>query len=67
MARLEREAQEREDQRRIEERNEIRKKAAKERLEQLRSTALGAKVFKEVDAEVPNTFLESFAECCCFI
>ncbi|KAK2180443.1 hypothetical protein NP493_443g06025 [Ridgeia piscesae] len=52
MARLEREAEEREKQRRMEEHREIQRKAARERLEQLKSTALGARAFEGIDEEV---------------
>ncbi|KAI0236259.1 Eukaryotic translation initiation factor 3 subunit A [Lamellibrachia satsuma] len=52
MARLEREAEEREKQRRLEEHREIQRKAARERLEQLKSTALGARAFEGIDEEV---------------
>ncbi len=49
---LQREADERERQRRENERREIQLKAAKEKLEQLRQTAIGAKVFNDMDEEV---------------
>ena len=64
MKRLEREAAEREKQRYLEEQEKIKKAHAKERLEQLRQTSLGAKVFAEMDEEVrqtrPSVFLISF-------
>merc|ERR1712168_1209083 len=49
MARLVREADEREQQRRREEEKEIKKKATKEKLEQLKQTAYGAKFIAEMD------------------
>lgn len=52
MARLEKEAEERERQRRIDEHNEIKKRAARERLDQLKSTELGAKAFADLKEEV---------------
>merc|ERR1712079_727574 len=51
-ARLQREAEERERQRVIEEEKEISRKQAKERLEQLRQTPLGAKMIAEMDEDV---------------
>jgi len=51
MKRLEREAAEREKQRYLEEQEKIKRAHAKERLEQLRQTSLGAKVFAEMDEE----------------
>ena len=52
MQRLEREAEERARQRRLKEHQEIQKKAAKEKLEQLKSTAIGFKVFADMDVDV---------------
>merc|ERR1712170_43642 len=52
MARLEREAKEREEQRRREEHREIQRKVAKERLEQLKNTAVGAKAFADLSDDV---------------
>ena len=54
---LQREADERERQRREAERREIQLKAAKEKLEQLRQTAIGAKVFNDMDEEVAGTLI----------
>lgn len=51
MARLEREAKEREEQRRREEHKEIQRKVAKERLEQLKNTAVGAKAFADLSED----------------
>ncbi len=51
-ARLQREAEDRERQRRQQEHREIQLKAAKEKLDQLRSTAIGAKVFNNMDEEL---------------
>ena len=59
MARLEREAEEREKQRRMEEHREIQRKAARERLEQLKSTALGARAFEGIDEEVRGCGMRS--------
>ena len=52
MARLEREAKEREEQRRREEHKEIQRKVAKERLEQLKNTAVGAMAFADLSDDV---------------
>ena len=52
MARLEREAEERERQRRLDEERDIQRKATKEKLEQIRQTPLGAKIFADMDEEV---------------
>jgi translation initiation factor 3 subunit A len=52
MARLEREAAEREQQRRLDEHKEIQRKVAKERLEQLKSTSVGAKAFADRSEDV---------------
>lgn len=52
MARLEREAKERERLRKIEEHKEIQKKHAMERIEQLKKTDIGAKVLQNLDEEV---------------
>ena len=52
MARLEKEAEEREKQRRIEEHTTIQKRLAKERLDQLKSTELGAKAFADLKEDV---------------
>ena len=52
MARLEREAEERERQRKLEEHKEIQRKVAKERLEQLKSTTLGARAFADLSEDV---------------
>ena len=54
---LQREADERERQRREAERREIQLKAAKEKLDQLRQTTIGAKVFNDMDEEVRETFI----------
>ena len=54
---LQREADEREKQRREAERREIQLKAAKEKLDQLRQTTIGAKVFNDMDEEVSETFI----------
>ena len=51
MSRLQREKEERERQRRIEEHDEIKKKAAREKLDQLKSTELGAKAFADLKEE----------------
>ena len=51
-ARLEREAEEREKNRREEERRSIQMKAAKERMEEIKKTPLGAKVFAQLGEEV---------------
>jgi len=50
--RLEREAEERERQRRLEEHRDIQKKVAKERIEQLKSTTLGARALATYSEEV---------------
>ena len=50
--RLEREAEERERQRRVEEHRDIQKKVAKERIEQLKSTTLGARALATYSEEV---------------
>jgi len=50
--RLEREAEERERQRRLEEHRDIQKKVAKERIEQLKSTTLGARALAIYSEEV---------------
>ena len=55
MARLEREAKEREEQRRRDEHKEIQRKVAKERLEQLKNTAVGAKAFADLSDDVSIT------------
>ena len=52
MARLEREAEQRERQRQLAEHKAIQQKVAKERLEQLKSTPLGSKVFSQLDESV---------------
>ena len=80
MARLEREAEEREKQRRMEEHREIQRKAARERLEQLKSTALGARAFEGIDEEVRGCDMRSsvilvgdrkwpsvLLNCCCIV
>ena len=59
MSRLEQEAAERERQRKIEEHKEIQRRHAKERLDQLKQTALGQRVFKDVD---PDAMAELDAE-----
>ncbi|XP_048249669.1 eukaryotic translation initiation factor 3 subunit A-like [Haliotis rufescens] len=51
MARLEREAEERKKQRQLMEHQEIKRKHVKERIEQLRKTDLGARIFKDIDEE----------------
>jgi len=56
MARLDREAKERERQRRIEEHREIQKKHALEKIEQLKKTDIGAKVLQNLDEEVYKLF-----------
>ena len=50
--RLEREAEERERQRRLDEHRDIQKKVAKERIEQLKSTTLGARALATYSEEV---------------
>ena len=60
---LQREADERERQRREAERREIQLKAAKEKLEQLRQTAIGAKVFNDMDEEVDAHKLNKWSVC----
>lgn len=52
MARLEREAEQRERQRQLEEHKSIQQKMARERLEQLKSTPLGSKVFANLEESV---------------
>jgi len=54
--RLEREAEERERQRRLEEHRDIQKKVAKERIEQLKSTTLGARALATYSEEVRLLF-----------
>ena len=51
MARLEREAEERERQKRLQEHQEVQKKVARERLDQLRSTDLGKTAFQGITEE----------------
>lgn len=51
-ARLSREAEERDKQRRMDEHRDIQKKVAKERLEQLKSTSVGAKAFADISEDV---------------
>jgi len=55
--RLEREAEERERQRRLEEHRDIQKKVAKERIEQLKSTTLGARALATYSEEVWQQFI----------
>ena len=68
--RLSREADDRDRQRLEREQKEIARQAAHERLEQLKSTALGAKVFATMDEEVTD-FLHliypSFYMCQCHL
>ena len=52
MARLEREAKEREKQRHLAEQRDIQKKHALERIEQLKKSELGARVVQNIDEEV---------------
>ena len=52
MARLDREAKEREKQRLEEEHKEIQRRHAKERIEQLRKSEMGAKFLQNIDEEV---------------
>ena len=52
MARLEREALERKKQRQHQEHQEIKRKHVKERIEQLRKTDIGSRIFKDIDEEV---------------
>ena len=52
MARLEKEARERERQRQLAETKEIQKKHALERIEQLKKSELGARVVQKIDEEV---------------
>lgn len=52
MARLTKEAEEREKQRKIDEHRDIQKKVVKERLEQIKSTTVGAKAFADLSEEV---------------
>ena len=52
MARLQREQEERERLRRAEEHKSIQRKCAQERIEQIRNTAVGAKVFQDISEEV---------------
>ena len=52
MARLEKEAKERERQRQIAEAKDIQKKHALERIEQLKKSELGARVVQKIDEEV---------------
>lgn len=56
MARLEREAKEREKQRLEEEHKEIQRRHTKERIEQLRKSEMGAKFLQNIDAEVSSFF-----------
>lgn len=56
MARLEREVEQREQHRRIEDHREIQKKVAKERLKQLKSTSIGVKAFADLSEDV-QTFI----------
>ncbi|XP_041371282.1 eukaryotic translation initiation factor 3 subunit A-like isoform X3 [Gigantopelta aegis] len=51
MARLEREALERKKQRQHQEHQEIKRKHVKERIEQLRKTDIGSRIFKDIDEE----------------
>ena len=57
MARLEKEAKERERQRQIAEAKDIQKKHALERIEQLKKSELGARVVQKIDEEVIGTVL----------
>ena len=54
MRRLEREAEERDRQKRLQEHEEVQKKVARERLDQLRSTELGEKAFTGITEEVSH-------------
>jgi hypothetical protein len=55
--RLEREAEEREKMRRLEEHKDIQKKLAAERISQLRTTTLGQRALAEYSEEVRHVFL----------
>jgi len=57
VARLEREAEERDRQRRAEEHKDIQRKVTKERLEQIKSTTVGAKAFADLSEEVSCTYM----------
>ena len=59
MARLEKEARERERQRQLAETKEIQKKHALERIEQLKKSELGARVVQKIDEEV-STMVQYF-------
>ena len=52
MARLEREAEERNKQRQMEEHEQIKRRHVKERLEELRKTPQGSKILQNIDEEV---------------
>lgn len=56
MARLSREAEEREKQRKIDEHHDIQKKVARERIEQLKTTSVGYKAFADLSEEVCSLF-----------
>jgi len=64
--RLEREAEERERQRRLEEHRDIQKKVAKERIEQLKSTTLGARALATYSEEVRYLFFIYVCVCVIF-
>ena len=59
MRRLEREAEERDRQKRLQEHEEVQKKVARERLDQLRSTELGEKAFTGITEEVRHAANDS--------
>ena len=54
MARLEREAEERKKQRQEQEHQEIKRKHVRERLEELRKTPQGSKIFQNIDEDVSS-------------
>lgn len=56
MARLEREAEERKKLRQLQEHQEIKRKHVRERLEELRKTPQGSKIFQNIDEEASSWF-----------
>lgn len=56
MARLEREAEERKKLRQLQEHQEIKRKHVRERLEELRKTPQGSKIFQNIDEEASGWF-----------
>lgn len=65
MARLEREAEERMKQRQEQEHMEIKRKHVRERLEELKKTPQGSKIFQNIDEEVGN--LSSVYDRFCYV